>query len=112
MSLRSSFGPAVAAAKAGFGVSTAYRLEADPRPPSQKRSPRKRRRPDPLAEVWEAEVLSMLQTAPSLRPVAIFEELLRRRPELGAGVRRTLERPPGRGLAVKGDRGFGCGVCR
>jgi hypothetical protein len=34
----------------------------------------------------------MLRGAPGLRPVAIFEELLRRHPELGAGIRRTLER--------------------
>ena len=34
----------------------------------------------------------MLEAAPGLRPVAIFEELLRRHPDLGAGVRRTLER--------------------
>jgi hypothetical protein len=34
----------------------------------------------------------MLQAAPELRPVGIFEEVLRRHPELAPGVRRTLER--------------------
>lgn len=34
----------------------------------------------------------MLEAAPGLRPVAIFEEMLRRHPELGAGIRRRLER--------------------
>ena len=34
----------------------------------------------------------MLEASPGLRPVAILEELLRRHPELGAGIRRTLER--------------------
>jgi hypothetical protein len=34
----------------------------------------------------------MLKAAPGLRAVAIFEEVARRHPELGAGVRRTLER--------------------
>ena len=34
----------------------------------------------------------MLEAAPGLRPVAIFEEMLRRHPDLGAGIRRTLER--------------------
>lgn len=34
----------------------------------------------------------MLKAAPGVRPVAIFEEILRRHPELGAGIRRTLER--------------------
>ena len=34
----------------------------------------------------------MLEQAPGLRPVAVYEELIRRHPELGPGVRRTLER--------------------
>ena len=34
----------------------------------------------------------MLKASPGLRPVAVLEELLRRHPELGAGIRRTLER--------------------
>ncbi|MFX4577927.1 IS21 family transposase, partial [Acinetobacter baumannii] len=29
---------------------------------------------------------------PGLRPIAVFEELCRRHPELGSGKRRTLER--------------------
>jgi hypothetical protein len=45
----------VAAAKAGFSTATAYRIEGDPRLPSQKEKPRERRRPDPLAAIWEAE---------------------------------------------------------
>ena len=34
----------------------------------------------------------MLRAAPGLRPIAVFEELCRRHPELGSGTRRTLER--------------------
>ncbi len=45
--------PVAAAAKSGFSTATAYRIEADPRLPSQKKEPRGRRRPDPLAAVWE-----------------------------------------------------------
>jgi transposase InsO family protein len=82
----------LAAAKAGFSTATAYRIAQDPRPPSQRPAARGRRRPDPLAAVWESEIVPLLQAAPGLRPVALFEEILRRRPELGAGVRRTLER--------------------
>jgi transposase InsO family protein len=82
----------VAAARAGFSAATGYRIAQDPRPPSEKRAPRERRRPDPLAEVFDAEVVPMLKASPNLRPVAILEELLRRHPELGAGIRRTLER--------------------
>jgi transposase InsO family protein len=82
----------VAAARAGFSAATGYRIEQDPRPPSEKRAPRERRRPDPLADVFDAEVAPMLEASPGLRPVAVLEELLRRHPELGAGIRRTLER--------------------
>ena len=82
----------IAAAKAGFSGSSAYRLEKDPRPASAKQTPRDRRRPDPIAAVWDSEILPLLIAAPGLRPVAIFEEIRRRHPELGAGVRRTVER--------------------
>jgi hypothetical protein len=84
--------PAIASAKAGFSTATAYRIEADPRLSSQKKAPRGRRRPDPLAEVWDSEIVPMLEAAPGIRAVAVFEEIVRRHPELGPGVRRTLER--------------------
>ena len=83
----------IAAARAGIGASTGARLDVDPRLPSQSQAPRARRRPDPLAAIWEAEIVPMLQSTPGLRPVAVFEEMLRRYPDLVPGVRRTLERP-------------------
>jgi len=83
---------AVAAAKASMSKATAYRIQNDPRLPSTKAQPRERRRPDPLSAVFEQEVVPMLVAAPGLRPIAIFEELTRRHPALGAGIRRTLER--------------------
>src|SRR5271169_6372613 len=67
-------------------------VDADPRLPSQKKAPRDRRRPDPLAGVWDSEIVPMLMAAPGIRAVAIFEEMCRRHPEIGQGVRRTLER--------------------
>jgi hypothetical protein len=82
----------IAAAKSGFSASSAYRIEKDPRLPSQKKAPRGRRRPDPLNSVWDSEIVPLLKATPGLRPVAIFEEMIRRHPELGTGVRRTLER--------------------
>ena len=94
--------PAIAAAKAGFSTATAYRIEADPRLPSQKQTPRGRRRPDPLAGVWDSEIVPMLNAAPGIRPVAIFEEICRRHPEMSVGVRRTLERRIGRWRAFHG----------
>ncbi|MBV8913812.1 MAG: IS21 family transposase [Acetobacteraceae bacterium] len=92
MTLRHSEPPVIAAAKAGFSAATAYRIAHDPQLPSQKKVPRGRRRADPLAAVWDGEIVPLLKSTPGLRPVAIFDELRRRHPELGAGIRRTLER--------------------
>jgi hypothetical protein len=92
MRFRHTDTPAAAAAKAGFSTASGYRIEADPRLPSQKKGPRGRRRPDPLAGIWDSEMVPMLEAAPGLRAVAAFEEIVRRHPELSQGVRRTLER--------------------
>jgi len=92
MKHRQTDAPPVAAAKAGFSEATAYRLEEDPRLPSQKAGRRDRRRPDPLATIFEAEIVPLLESAPELRPVAIFAEMRRRHPDLREGVRRTMER--------------------
>ena len=92
MTYRKTKSTSVAAAKASFSATTGYRIENDPRLPSQKKSPRTRRRADPLGDLFETEILPMLEAAPALRPVAIFAEMRRRHPELGCGIRRTLER--------------------
>ncbi|UXS01830.1 IS21 family transposase [Agrobacterium tumefaciens] len=92
MKLRQNHSVTVAAAKAEMGRTTAFRIEKDPRLPSQKTKPRERRRPDPLAHIFDAEIVPLLQAAPGIRAVAIFEEMLRRHPELGDGIRRTMER--------------------
>lgn len=103
MTLRKTNAPKIAAAKAGISTATAYRIEKDPRLPSQKQKPRERRRPDPLGDLFETEVIPMLKAAPGLRPVAIYEELLRRHPEVEAGIRRTLERRIRRWRAEHGE---------
>lgn len=92
MSFRRTNPVPIAAAKAGFSTATAYRIEHDPRPPSARAIPRGRRRPDPLASIWDSEVVPLLRASPGLRPVALFDEMRRRHPDLGAGIRRTLER--------------------
>jgi hypothetical protein len=65
----------IATAKAGFSTATAYRIETDPRLPSQKKKPRERRRPDSLAKVWDSEIVPMLEApglhAPSSRRFAV-----------------------------------------
>jgi len=92
MKFRNTDAPPVAAAKASFSAATAYRFEHDSRLPSHKTKVRDRRRPDPLVEIFDAEVVPMLRAAPGLRAVAIFEELQRRHLDLSPGIRRTLER--------------------
>ena len=92
MTLRQTQPVPVAAAKAGLSQATGYRLQADPILPSQKKALRSRRRPDPLSDIFGTEVLPLLKSSPGLRPVAIFEELLRRYPDPSPGIRRTLER--------------------
>jgi len=92
MQFRQSDTLTVAAAKASFSPATGHRLARDPRLPSMRKGVRGRRRPDPLADVFEAEIVPMLKAAPGLRSIAIFEEIMRRHPELGSGIRRTLER--------------------
>jgi hypothetical protein len=72
MKFRQTDLPPVAAAKASISTATAYRFEQDRRLPSHKERVRARRRPDPLADVFDTEVVPMLKAAPGLRAVAIF----------------------------------------
>jgi len=92
MNFRRTATPNAAAAKASISPASAYRIEHDPRLPSQKKAPRERRRPDPLAGIFDEQIVPLLQESPGLRPVALYEELMRRHPELDPGIRRTLER--------------------
>ncbi len=92
MKLRLSKTLPAAAAQAAISVASAYRIAHDPRLPSAKKAPRERRRPDPLASIFDSEVVPLLEAAPGIRPVAVFDELRRRHVELDPGVRRTLER--------------------
>jgi hypothetical protein len=92
MKFRQTELPSLAAAKASISAATAYRFEHDHRLPSDHQQIRSRRRPDPLADFFESEIVPMLKAAPELRAVAIFEEMQRRHPGLSSGVRRTLER--------------------
>ncbi len=92
MTFRQTNGPAVSAAKASLSTASAYRYEQNHRLPSSQKTLRGRRRPDPLADFFDAEVVPMLKAAPEVRVVAIFDEMQRRHPSLSAGARRTLER--------------------
>jgi hypothetical protein len=92
MSYRRTLSAEAAAAKAGFSTATGYRIEADPQLPSQKQEPRGRRRPDPLAPYWDAEIEPILKAAPGIRAIGVLDELRRRHPDLNPNIRRTLER--------------------
>ena len=92
MRYRENHGVTVAAAKAGLSTATGYRIEKERSASPSLTPPRGRRRPDPLIDIFDSEVVPLLQSAPGLRAIAVFEEMRRRHPELDPGTRRTLER--------------------
>jgi hypothetical protein len=92
MNYRLTLSPEAAAAKAGFSKASAYRIEGDLRLPSQKKAPRGRRRSDPLAPYWDAEIIPILKAAPGICVIGVLDELRRRHPDLNPNIRRTLER--------------------
>jgi len=92
MKLRQTTSIPAAAARAGFSPATGYRIARNPVPPSLREHSRSRRRQDPLADIFDSEIVPLLKAAPGLRPVAVFEEMMRRHPDLEKGIRRTLER--------------------
>jgi len=103
MKLRQNNTTEVAAAKAAISRATGFRIEADSRLPSQKKQPRGRRRPDPLEHIFDTEVVPILKAAPGIRAIAVYEEMLRRHPDLHEGVRRTLERRIRSWRAIHGE---------
>jgi hypothetical protein len=92
MKLRDTHTPAIAGAKAGFSTATAYLLEKELHLRPAGKAARERRRPDPLIDIWDSEIVPMLSAAPGLRSVAIIEEMNRRYPAIYLGTRRTMER--------------------
>lgn len=102
--LRGEHSQEAAAAKTGMSVASARRVEAAGILPSQHPPRHWRTRADPLAEIWDAEVVPMLEGAPSLMAVTLLEELQRRHPErFGDSVLRTLQRRVGQWRAEHGD---------
>jgi hypothetical protein len=104
MRLRTDHTQITAAAKSGLSLATGRRIDRDPRAPSAKKQRRiYRTRPDPLAGVWDEEVVPMLQAAPGLRPISLFDELARRYPDrVVPSFRRTLERRAAEWKALHG----------
>jgi len=91
--LRGKHTQEAAAAKTGISVSSARRIESSVALPSQRPPRHWRTRADPLSQVWDAEVVPMLEGAPALMAVTVLEELQRRHPEhFGQSVLRTVQR--------------------
>src|SRR6202051_4348120 len=90
MIYRQTHEAAIAAAKSGFSRATGYRIEDDPRLPSQKKAPRSRRRPDPLAEVWDGEIVPILKSAAFLAPNLVKAAVEGRLPR-GIGIERLRD---------------------
>jgi len=95
MTLRPYHSRKTAAAKAGFSPSTGARIDHDPRSPSRKKRERGHGggKPDPLAGLWDEEIIPLLAATPGLRPISVLEEMQRRHPDRDlSAARRTLER--------------------
>jgi transposase InsO family protein len=92
-----------AAARAGLSERSARRIEQSPSLPSQREPRAWRTRTDPLSEVWDAEVVPLLQTDIKLNAVTLLEELQRRHPgDYDERVLRTLQRRIRQWRAVHG----------
>jgi len=92
-----------AAAKVGISERSARRIETGESLPSQRLVRPWRTREDPLAAVWEGEVLPLLTVSPHLAAVTLLEELDRRYPGgYGPSMLRTLQRRVRHWRAVHG----------
>jgi hypothetical protein len=81
-----------APAAAGISVRSARRIETNEIQPKANQ-PRGRTRPDPLAGVWEEELVPLLQRTPALTPITLLEHLQRQKPDVDwTPVQRTLQR--------------------
>lgn len=102
--LRNKHPQEVAAAKVGISVSSARRLESQVSLPSQRPPRHWRTRSDPLGEVWDSEVVPMLEAAPALMAITVLEELQRRHPgEFADSLLRTLQRRVRQWRALNGQ---------
>lgn len=102
--LRRQFKQEAAAAKVGVSVRSARRIEQTTALASQRGARRWRTRADPLAGVWETELVPLLRQTPGLTAVTLLEELERRHPgRFEARVLRTLQRRVRRWRALEGE---------
>ncbi len=82
-----------AAAKAGISERSARRIDHSEALPSQREERAWRTRTDPLAAIWDSEVVPLLEADSALNAVTLLEELQRRYPgSYGTAILRTLQR--------------------
>ena len=92
-----------AAAKVGISERSAQRIEVSEALPSQREARAWRTRADPLAAVWDSEIVPLLEADAMLNAVTLLEELQRRYPgAYGTNVLRTLQRRVRQWRAVHG----------
>jgi hypothetical protein len=102
--LRRKLTQEVAAAKVGISLRTARRIEQSAALPSQRPVRSWRTRTDPLASVWDSEIVPLLHRAPGLNAVTLLEEMQRRYPErFGLNVLRTMQRRLRQWRALEGE---------
>jgi len=91
--LRRELTQEAAAAKSGMSVSSARRVEQRAVLPSQRGVRAWRTRADPLGQVWDGDVVPLLESSPGLMAVTVLEELQRRYPgRFSDSVLRTVQR--------------------
>jgi hypothetical protein len=103
MKIRKKKSQQLAAAKAGISERSARRIESSVRLPSQ--NPRRywRSRVDPFVQVWESEVVPLLQRAPKLMAITVLRKLQDDHPDhFPDGTLRTLQRHIRQWRAVAG----------
>lgn len=81
----------IASAKAGISVRSGRRIDRGlivSNPPKRQW----RTREDPLENIWDSQLVPLLEKNPSLLPNTLFEWLNDNYPEYGASIKRTLQR--------------------
>jgi len=82
-----------AAAKGGLSVRTGRRIEKGEHQPQRRKPHDWRTRADPLLEVWESELVALLQQQPKLQAMTLYEYLQQKYPgKYGQSILRTLQR--------------------
>ena len=93
MKIRKSKSQVLAAAMAGLSERSSRRIESSVTLPSQKSRRHWRSRPDPFAQVWDTEIVPLLQSAPTLMAITLLRKLQDDHPDrFPDGVLRTLQR--------------------